>query len=176
MDQFTELYGCSSNDTLRFFHTHLHDAVPDSRLSEEKAYTASVLAHYAQVSSSSETDFPIRTNLSGIHDEFVLKLLLDTGRPALSRPDSEKIMEVAGSQTLVMVGFFRDQMRRRHNLNVFEGYGRMFFGMSADACLSSKKSILLNSMSVNFHVLAKGCCKLSRNLRDNPYLIKPPAA
>ena len=71
---------------------------------EELLYNASVLAHYAQVSTQPDVDVPAPSNLSAVFDHFVADSTLLNDR---------LMMETAGAQCLLLAGFFEDQMRRR---------------------------------------------------------------
>ena len=69
---------------------------------EELLYNASLLAHYAQVSTQPDVDVPAPANLSAVFDHFVADTTL--------RHDA-LMMETAGAQCLLLAGFFEDQMR-----------------------------------------------------------------
>ena len=66
------LLAVTNSHALRFFFEHLRDVTEDDRPAErELLYNASVLAHYAQVSTSSDDDLAAPANLSVIFDRFV---------------------------------------------------------------------------------------------------------
>ena len=70
---------------------------------DELLYNASLLAHYAQVSTHPDVDLPTPASLSAVFDHFVVDTTL--------RHDA-LMMETAGAQCLLLAGFFEDQMRR----------------------------------------------------------------
>ena len=73
----------------------------------ELLYNASVLAHYAQVSTAASAEFPTPTSLESVFDTFVVEpgQVFDAG-----------MLETAGTHCLMMAGFFEDQARTRHNV------------------------------------------------------------
>ena len=74
---------------------------------QELFYSASVLAHYALISTHSDFDMPTPANLGEVFDHFVADTtLLQDGM----------MMETAGAQCLLLAGYFEDQLRRRHNI------------------------------------------------------------
>ena len=96
---------------------------PDpASIDQELLYNASVLAHYAQVSTHATVDLSTPANLSAVFDHFVVdSTLLADGL----------MMETAGAQCLVLAGFFEDQMRRRHNIRWYAELGAGFFSRAA---------------------------------------------
>jgi hypothetical protein len=173
MTQFEQVSGCDLMSTVNFFLYHISDVASGTNFSpDEKAYTASILAHYAQVSRGSGTDMPPCTDLADIFHTFVLPIIFGSGDVDLSDSDPE-IAEIAGSQTLLLAGFFRDQMKRRHNIRVFDHFGQTFYGLSAGLCKDHRRRDLLERMATNFPLWTETCCQVSRVLRDNPYLIRP---
>ena len=173
MTPFGESLAYSHRATLEFFFLHLEDVATDTCLSiYERAYTASVLAHYAQVSRVSAGDLPISADLSDVFDQFVMQVLLGDKDMNLVGRDP-RVTEIAGSQTLLFAGFFRDQMRARHNVKAYDRYGQTFYHLSSQACTNLEQKYLLTNMAENFPVWARTCCKLHRTLRNRYYLINP---
>jgi hypothetical protein len=107
MGPLGELLATDHQQTLEFFIFGLRDVSESTVDREELLYNASVLAHYAQVSTQAGVEWPAPANLSEVFDHFVsdTTLLRDS-----------LMMEVAGAQCLLLAGFFEDQMRRRHNI------------------------------------------------------------
>ena len=70
-DSLEELLGVNHRGALEFFFTGLRDAAEGTVDREELLYNASVLAHYAQVSTATDTDFPAPANLAFVFDHFV---------------------------------------------------------------------------------------------------------
>ena len=103
MGPLQELLAIDHRQTLDFFVLRLQDIAEPTVDREELLYNASVLAHYAQVSTQPDVDLPAPANLSTVFDHFVSDATL--------RHDNS-MMETAGAQCLLLAGFFQDQMRR----------------------------------------------------------------
>src|SRR3979411_429063 len=114
MDVLHELLATDERRALEFFVVGLRDVSEPTVDRRELLYNASVLAHYAQVSTQADVEWPAPANLSVLFDHFVsdTTLLRDS-----------MMMEVAGAQCLMMAGFFEDQMRPRHNIPRYSGLG-----------------------------------------------------
>lgn len=133
---------------------------------DELLYNASVLAHYAQVSTSSDVDLPTPANLSVVFDCFVVDSNL--------RHDAA-LMETAGAQCLLLAGFFEDQMRVRHNIRWYAQLGASCFTRAARREPSSHRARLLDAIAKGFEPWRQRHAQLSRELRDQPYLLSPPS-
>ena len=115
MGPLRELLSVDERRTLEFFVTGLKDVCDERVDVDELLYNASVLAHYALVSTDGTTDCPAPTSLATVFDQFVRE------------PDcraTASLMEEAGAQCLLMSGFFEDQMRGRHNIRWYRGWAR----------------------------------------------------
>ena len=132
---------------------------------DELLYNASVLAHYAQVSTSSDVYLPTPVNLSVVFDRFVVD--------SSFRFDAA-LMETAGAQCLLLAGFFEDQMRVRHNIRWYAQVGASCFTRAARQESSSHKARLLDAIAKGFEPWRQRHAQLSRELRDQPYLLSPP--
>jgi hypothetical protein len=132
---------------------------------EELFYTASVLAHHALVSTSADLGVSAPANLSAVFDHFVLNTTLQL---------DGQMMETAGAQCLVLAGFFEDQMRRRHNVRWYAQLGASFFGRAARVEGSPHRARLLAAMESHFEPWRLCYARLSRELRDQPYLLTLP--
>ena len=97
MGPLGELLATDQRQALEFFFLHLQDVCEPSVDRRELLYNASVLAHYAQVSTHAETELSAPANLSAVFDHFVLDTTLLADGP---------MMETAGAQCLVLAGFF----------------------------------------------------------------------
>ena len=93
--------------TLDCFIVGLRDVCESTVDRSELLYNASVLAHFAQVSTHAFEDFQAPVNLSTVSDHFVFNTTLRNDR---------ELMEVAGAQCLVLAGFFERQMCQRHSI------------------------------------------------------------
>ena len=84
------------------------------------------------------------------------------------------MMETAGAQCLLLAGFFEDQMRRRHNIRWYAELGASFFSRAALHERSPHKARLLDAIARRFEPWRQRHAQLSRELRDQPYLLTPP--
>jgi hypothetical protein len=162
MDPLGELLASDHRQALEFFFLGLRDASEPSVDQEELLYNASVLAHYAQVSTHADSEWPAPANLSAVFDHFVSDTTLQR--------DSQ-LMEVAGAQCLLLAGFFEDQMRRRHNIRWYSELGTGFFSRAAMLEHSPHKARLLDAIARRFEPWRQRHARLSRELRDHPYLL-----
>lgn len=166
MDSFGELLAVDERRALEFFATGLQD-VSNSRVDRrELLYNASVLAHYAQVSVAAEYDMPAPENLSVIFDQFVINSAV--------LPEDSVLMETAGAQCLLLTGFFEDQMRARYNIRWYAEIGADFFTRAATYTDSRSKAQLLTMIARHFEPWRQRHARLSRELRDQPFLLSPP--
>src|SRR6476659_6724950 len=161
-DSLEELLGVNHRGALEFFFAGLRDAAEGTVDRQELLYNASVLAHYTQVSTASDTDFPAPANLSFVFDHFVC---------GASLAGDGAVMEVAGAQCLLLAGFFQDQLRDRHNIGWYATLGAGFFRRAAAQEVQPKKAHLLDSLGRRFEPWRQTHARLGRDLRDRPYLL-----
>lgn len=162
MSDLQELFGVDSDQALRFFiDTLREETLPAGIVEDETFYVASVLAHYAQT--------PSPGSLTEVFENFFLPSI-SAELPVLTDPE---ILEVAGSQTLLLAGFFRDQIGRRHNARWYDQMGQTFYIRASDFSQGGRKKLLLQRMAEHFPVWAQTCSGLSRNLRRSYYLFHP---
>ena len=117
-----ELLAIDHRQALEFFVLRLQDVTQPTVDRQELLYNASLLAHYAHVSTQPDVDVPAPANLSAVFDHFVADTTL--------RHD-KLMMETAGAQCLLLSGFFEDQMRPRHNIRWYAQLGASFFSRAA---------------------------------------------
>ncbi len=165
MGPLRELLAIDPRQALEFFVVRLQDVSEATVDRQELLYNASLLAHYAHVSTQPDVDVPAPANLSAVFDHFVSDTTL--------RHDS-LMMETAGAQCLLLAGFFEDQMRRRHNVRWYAELGASFFSRAAVQEQSPSKARLLNTISRRFEPWRQRHARLSRELRDQPYVLIPP--
>jgi hypothetical protein len=168
MDPLRELLGTDHRQALEFFTVGLQDVSDPSVDRQELLYNASLLAHYAQVSTQAHDAWPAPANLSAVFDHFV-------SDPALQHDCL--MMETAGAQCLLLAGFFEDQMRQRHSIRWYAELGATFFSRAAEQESSPNKAWLLNTIARKFEPWRQCHARLSRELRDQPYVLrtlKPP--
>jgi hypothetical protein len=149
---------------LRFFFEHLrdvseHDDAPES----EVLYNASVLAHFATTSTAS-LEFPgTPSTLVGVFDLFVMD------RSQHHDPD---IMEAAGSQCLVLTGFFGAQLAARHNIDWYASIGAGFYGQAAANGANRARMAMMRTMAARFAFWRRQHARLARELHDTPLLLR----
>ena len=165
MDPLRELLATDQRQALEFFVLGLQDVSEPTVDRQELLYNASVLAHYAQISTHADVDVPAPATLSVVFDQFVSDATL--------RHDT-LMMETAGAQCLLLAGFFEDQMRRRHNIRWYAELGASFFSRAAVQEPSPPRARLLDTMARRFEPWRQRHARLSRELRDQPYVLIPP--
>ncbi|MEZ5285911.1 MAG: hypothetical protein R2712_14110 [Vicinamibacterales bacterium] len=165
MEELRSLLASGHRQTLEFFFVHLQDVSEPDVDRQELIYNASVLAHYAQVSTSSDTDLPAPANLTQVFEQFVLD-------PAFANDGG--VMETAGAQCLLLAGFFEDQMRRRHNVRWYAELGAGFYQRAAANARGERSAQVMSGMARHFEAWRQRQSKLSRELRDQAYLLTPP--
>ena len=170
MDPLGSLLSSNHRQTLDFFFVNLKDVSETTVDRLELLYNASVLAHYAQVSTQGDVDWPAPANLSVVFDHFVsdTTLLHDS-----------LMMETAGAQCLLLAGFFEDQMRGRHSIRWYAELGASFFSRAAVQEQSPNKARLLDTIARRFEPWRQRHARLSRELRDQPYVLpmaRPPTS
>lgn len=164
MDALGSLLASNHRQTLEFFFVHLRDVSEPQVDRQELLYNASVLAHYAQVSTSADRDLPTPAGLAQVFDQFVL----DT-----SLCDDGEAMEAAGAQCLLFSGFFENQMRGRHNIRWFAELGAGFYHRAASNARSERGGQMMSSMARHFESWRQRHARLGRDLRDQPFLLAP---
>jgi len=167
MGPLRELLATDHRQALEFFFQRLKDVSGPDVDQQELLYNASVLAHYAQVSTQAAFDLAAPANLSVVFDQFVFDTTL---------ADDPQMMETAGAQCLVFAGFFEDQMRRRHNIHWYATLGATFLSRAAVREPSRQKAELLARMASRFEPWRQRHARLSRDLRDQPFLLPPPSS
>ena len=165
MGPFRELLAVDERKTLEFFFLGLKNVSEANVDRQELLYNASVLAHYAQVSTQSATEFPTPAALGTVFDHFVVD-------PPIAA-DAE-MLETAGSHCLLMGGFFEDQMRHRHNVRWYAHLGASFYFRAATHEPSPKRALFLDALARHFEAWRVRHAKLGRELRNTPYLMGLP--
>jgi hypothetical protein len=165
MEHLGELLASDHRHTLEFFVVGLKDVSDATVDTRELLYNASVLAHYAQLSTDPDVETSAPADLTAVFDHFV------THTSWLNDP---LMMETAGAQCLLLSGFFEDQMRRRHNIHWYAELGAGFFRRAAAAEASAAKARLLETIAIRFELWRRRHARLSRELREMPYLLARP--
>ncbi len=170
MGPLKDLLAVDQRKTLEFFFVGLKDVSEAGVDQRELLYNASVLAHYAQVSTQSDTEFPTPAALGTVFDHFV---------GTSDAPIDTEMLETAGSHCLLMAGFFEDQMKQRHNVRWYAQLGASFYFRAAVRAPSPTRALFLDTMARHFEPWRLRHAKLSRELRDTPFLLSlaaPPRA
>ena len=165
MGPLRELLATDQRQALDFFFLRLKDVCGPDVNRQELLYNASVLAHYAQVSTRADVDWPAPANLSVVFDHFVADTTV---------LHDSLMMETAGAQCLLLAGFFENQMRGRHNIRWYAELGASFFGRAAAQEQSPPRARLLDAIARRFEPWRQRHARLSRELRDQPYVLIPP--
>lgn len=166
MGPLRELLASDHRQTLEFFFLGLREVSDPNVDRQELMYNASVLAHFAQVSTRTAVDIPTPATLGDVFDQFVLDTSLhgDGG-----------MMETAGAQCLLLAGFFADQMRHRHKIRWYAELGAGFYHRAATHEATVEKARLLEGMAQRFEPWRQRHAHLGRELRDQAYLLTPPS-
>src|SRR3984893_6758549 len=153
MGPLRELLATDQRQALEVFVQRLKDVSEPAIDSEELLYNASVLAHYAQVSTQAAFELSTPSNLGAVFEHFVLDTTL---------LHDSLMMESAGAQCLMLAGFFEDQMRRRHNIRWYAELGASFFRRAALQERSLHKARLLDAIARRFEPWRRRHAQLSR--------------
>jgi hypothetical protein len=159
-----ELLATDERRALEFFVVGLRDVCGPTVDGHELLYNASVLAHYALVSTQATHDTPAPSTLMNVFDGFVINTSLHRDGP---------MMETAGAQCLLLAGFFEGQMRPRHNIRWYAALGADFFNRAAAQEVSEPKARLLQGIARGFEPWRRRHARLGRELRDQAYLLTP---
>jgi hypothetical protein len=163
MDPLRHLLATDTREALQFFFTSLRDVTSDENLdSSALLYNASVLAHFASTSVFSQEGLPPLNGLGQVFDRFVADLSL--------QHDTE-VMEWAASHCLLFTGFFGDQLQRRHNLDWYGQLGADFYDKAASSSQDAARRRMMERMAEEFQDWRRRYLKLSRQLRDCPYIL-----
>jgi hypothetical protein len=162
MGPLRELLAVDERQTLEFFVTGLQDVSDTGVDRQELLYNASVLAHYALVSTQTTSDIAAPASLAAVFDQFVLDDTLAC---------DAQLMETAAAQCLLLAGFFEDQAKRRHSIRWYAHLGATFFSRAAAQERSPKKANLLETLARQFEPWRRRHARLGRELRQQPYLL-----
>jgi hypothetical protein len=162
MDPLRELLATDRQQALEFFVGSLQELCEPTVDRTELCYNASVLAHYALVSTSRTVELPTPATLGDVFDHFVADE---------SAPRDSLQMEMAAAQCLLLAGFFEDQMRRRHNIRWYAQLGASFFSRAASQSTSVKRARLLDALAHDFERWRRRHSNLSRELRAQAQML-----
>jgi hypothetical protein len=128
---------------------------------DEMFYVASILAHYSQTSRFDTASMPGMADLAEVFDNFILQTSTDP-----------EVLEFGGSQILLFAGFFRDQMRQRHNVKWYDQVGRALYERASQHSNNLRKRELFDRLSDSFPAWTIICRNLSRTLSENRLLLR----
>ena len=152
----------SQAHALRFFFEHLRDVSEHQASDRELLYNASVLAHFATTSSAS-SEFPAApSTLENVFRLFVMDQ---------SQHTDPAIMEAAGSQCLLLTGFFGAQLRGRHNVDWYASLGAGFYVRAAEHTAEAARADMMRTMSARFGFWRHQQARLAQELHDRPLLV-----
>jgi hypothetical protein len=162
MGPLAELLATNQRQALEFFLVGLKDVSDADVDQRELLYNASVLAHYAQVSTHAQADIPTPATLAAVFDQFVVDETL--------REDSA-LLETAATQCLLLSGFFESQMRHRHNIRWYTDLGSGFFRRAAHLARERRRAELLDTIGRHFEPWRVRYARLSQELQIQRYVI-----
>jgi hypothetical protein len=159
-----EFLHVTSTDALNFFYTNLKDQTEQVKVpNDETIYVASVLASFAQTSVCETFSLPSPRNLSEVFDTFIMRT---------EKLEDSELLELAGAQTLFLNGFFREQMRKRHNVNWYDLRGSHFYNEASRFSVSRRRREILTQMAEHFGIWTQITSDLHKYLRENHYLLR----
>jgi len=164
MGPLAELLATNQRQALEFFVVGLKDVSESDVDQRELLYNASVLAHYAQVSTHAHGDMPTPATLAAVFEQFVVD---DTLR------EDSSMLETAATQCLLLAGFFESQMRQRHNIRWYTDLGSGFFRRAAHLSHERTRAELLDNVGRHFEPWRLRYSRLSHELHVQRYVISP---
>jgi len=166
MGPLRELLAVDERQTLEFFFLGLKDVSEPDVDRHELLYNASVLAHYALVSTAADIDLPTPAALGAVFDHFVA---------TPDAPLDAEMLETAGSHCLLMAGFFEAQMAQRHNVQWYARLGAGFYRRAAACESAPARARFLATLGRHFEPWRVRHARLGRELRDTPFLLRLPS-
>lgn len=162
-------YAVTDAQALQFFIDRLGTVTPpDATPRSELLYNASLLAHFASTSTRSTSVFPPSpSSLAGVFDVYVLDK---------SQHVDPGIMEAAGSQCLLLTGFFGEQSRRRHNVSWYAQLGAGFFLRAARFGRDERRAKMMEAMADRFDFWRAQQARLARALREERHVLRTRTA
>lgn len=160
---FQSLLAVNSDAALRFFHNELKGIVGLDARKDETLYVASVLASYAQTSRFGTDSLPVMANLSEVFDHFV------ASKSFMADPGT---LEIAGVQTLLLAGFFRKQMKRRHNIDWYDQLGTSFFEQVSERSKEDSRQEFFSRFALHFPFWSMTCSELENYMRERRLLLR----
>ena len=88
-----------------------------------------------------------------------------------SQQADPQVMEAAAAQCLLLTGFFRDQMRFRHNIAWYAALGAGFYDSAAHLGGDRSWTRMMEQMALRFEFWRRQLYRLAQELRDAPRLV-----
>ena len=82
------------------------------------------------------------------------------------------VLEIAGAQSLFLNGFFRDQMRARHNVEWYDQLGTAFYERAMRYAEERERKALFGRLASHFTVWTAICNRLHRTLREQHLILR----
>jgi hypothetical protein len=163
-----KLLKLNSGEILKFFFLELSETETGRNLSHhETLHVASVLAHFAQVSTTAPaSSLPAPASLSQIFRQihFLDELSIATLKDA-------EILRMTAALALFAVGFLSREARKPSELQWFISQGRAFYVRASAFSTSETDQKTYYKMSRNFVAWARACRDIQRELRYMPFAI-----
>lgn len=159
-----QLLGVDMQKNFTFFSDGLREELEGKKYSvAECNYVASVLAHYALLPWVNSASSVVGTELG----EYLETALFVGGEPS-----DPSILETKGSHILLLVGFFRSQMRKRHNVRFYDKIGQTYYYRAHQCSRDNKRKEFFERFAETFPFWTHSCGKLHNTLRDNRYVLR----
>lgn len=172
MDPLSELLSSDDNGTFNFFLDGLSEVTnrPKSRDDKELVYVTSVLAHFAGPPPCSRKGnhtpglYQIPRGLTEVFDEFVLNARVI---------EDPFYFEAGASKSLLLAGFFRRQMTRRHNVEWYDQVGSSLYFKASRLSHTRGAASLYLGLSKSFAFWALACSELQKHFYEERLLVRP---
>lgn len=171
MDPLRELLSSDDECTFNFFFEGLSDVThrARSRRDGELMYVTSVLAHFAgpppclRKGNHTPGLYLTPLDLTEVFDEFVFN----------SRVVKDPFyFEAGASKSLLLAGFFRRQMERRHNVKWYDDVGSTLYRRASEFSSSETASRLYARLSMSFPYWTKACSELQQHFYEERFLVR----
>ncbi len=159
MTMLEDLFGVDHSRTFNFFLSGLQKIVRGEPCNQ-MLYVANVLAHHAQTP---------RYNSEQVVFKDLGEMLSQAVFVEISDPE---ILQIYGSHIILLAGFFRDQVRHRHNVEWYDQLGQRFYYQVGQRAGSDKERDFFGGFADALPRWTSRCCYLSRYLREERLLLK----
>jgi hypothetical protein len=163
-----ELLQFTSESTLQFFYTELRDTTAARDLSQlEALHVASMLSHYAHVSSAAPTtEMPPPAGI----DDVSRRLVVLDGLSVEELRD-QMTVRIAAAQCLFALAFYAAWLENRRHMAWLEDHGRTYYRHTSNLSKTDNDKRTFALMSMNFAAWVRACREMQEGLRDRPLLL-----